>query len=79
MYNNKCVFRNDLGRRAALVRHLRELTQKEVANKLGKTPSYVSAVESGRLPMVNANVWAKALGVSEKYIKEGGDISLEMV
>ena len=77
MHHNSCIFKNDEGRRIALIRHLRELTQKDVGRKIGKTGSYVSGVESGRLEAVDIGAFARALGVSENYLKEGGEISLE--
>lgn len=77
MYHNNCVFTNDEGRRVALIRHLRELTQKDVGRMIGKSGSYVSGVESGRLDVVDYEGFAKALGVSVDYIKKGGEISLE--
>lgn len=77
MYNNKCTFKTPEGRRVALLRHLREMTQKEVAYKLGKSTGYVAAVESGRQKLGDVASWAKIFGVSEKYLKEGGELLLE--
>ena len=77
MYHNSCNFRNNEGKRLALVRHLRELTQKEVGHMIGKSGSYVSGVESGRFEVVDFKPFARALGVTEKYLKEGGNLNLE--
>ena len=77
MYHNNCVFKNETGRRIALMRHIREMSQTEVAFKLGKTAGYVSGIESGRIPVKNVADWARIFGVNEEYLEKGGTIQLE--
>lgn len=77
MYHNRCSFKSEEGRRIALMRHIREMSQMEVALKLGKTAGYVSGVESGRIPIKDLAVWAKIFGVNVEYLEKGGALALE--
>lgn len=70
------MYRNEEGRRVALVRHLMGLSQKEVAEKIGITQGYLSRMETGRRPLAMAEEIAKVLGVPVKYLKEGGEIRI---